>query len=207
VTRPTVLGNNCKVLVLGDRGVGKTAIVHRFTSAEFRADFKATIGVDFFVGSIAVGNSPVELQIWDTAGEERHNALAPVIFRGAEACVLVFDVSDARSFAHVGAWRRQLIDHAGIGEPDAFPFIVFANKCDLAADAMSVAIDQAKTAVEEQHMCLFPVSAKTGQNIAEGFQTLASKFVQWRRMAGRGSRTMLRIDPAPKSSPARPCGG
>jgi Ras-related protein Rab-7A len=194
------LNNNCKVLVLGDRGVGKTAIVHRFTSAEFRADFKATIGVDFFAGRISVGNSLLDLQIWDTAGEERHNALAPVVFRGVDACILVFDVSDVGSFAHLASWRRQVIDHTGIDQPEEFPFIVFANKCDLAAEATKVAMDQAKTAVEEQHMSLFPVSAKTGQNILEGFETLGSKFMQWRKLAGRSSRTMLRIQPEAKSS-------
>jgi Ras-related protein Rab-7A len=201
------LSNNCKVLVLGDRGVGKTAIVHRFTAAEFRPDFKATIGVDFFVSRIAVDNSFVELQIWDTAGEERHDALAPVVFRGADACVLVFDVSDPGSFTHLDGWRRRLIDNAGIDEPEKFPFIVFANKCDLAAEATHVPIDEAKTAIEEQHMSLFPVSAKTGQNIVEGFQTLGSKFMQWRKMVGRGSRTTLRINPEPIAASPKPCCG
>jgi small GTP-binding protein len=201
---PTTLISNCKVLVLGDRGVGKTAIVHRFISAEFRGDFKATIGVDFCTERIEVDRDSIELQIWDTAGEERHNSLAPVVFRGVDACILVFDVSDATSFEHIEWWRRQVIDFGKIHEPETFPFVVFANKCDLDAEAMEVSIDQAKSTIEEQHMRLFEVSAKTGQNISEGFETAASQFIEWRKMSGGTSQTPLRIDPNPTlSSPTR----
>jgi Ras-related protein Rab-7A len=204
---PTTLINSCKVLVLGDRGVGKTAIVHRFTTAEFRADFKATIGVDFCTERIEVDKDPIELQIWDTAGEERHNALAPVVFRGVDACILVFDVSDVTSFRNIELWRRQVIEYGKIHEPEKFPFVVFANKCDLETEVTEVSIDQAKSTIEEQHMSLFAVSAKTGENISEGFETAASKFIEWRKMSGGSSQTPLRIDPSPiLSPPARDAG-
>jgi Ras-related protein Rab-7A len=197
----TTLINSCKVLVLGDRGVGKTAIVHRFTSSEFREDCKATIGVDFCRERIEVDKDAIELQIWDTAGEERHDSLAPVLFRGVDACILVFDVSDVNSFEHIERWRRRVIDHGEIHEPERFPFVVFANKCDLDSAVTEVSIEQAKTAIEAQRMSLFAVSAKTGENISEGFQTAASKFVEWRRVCGRASRTPLRLDPNSRSSP------
>jgi small GTP-binding protein len=204
---PTTFINNCKVLVLGDRSVGKTAIVHRFTSAEFRGDFKATIGVDFCTERIEVDRDPIELQIWDTAGEERHNSLAPIVFRGVDACILVFDVSDASSFEHIEWWRRQVIDFGKIHEPETFPFVVFANKCDLGAEATEVPIDQAKSKIEEQNMSLFAVSAKTGENISEGFETAAFKFVQSRKMSGGTSQTPLRIGPTQTlSSPSEKSG-
>jgi Ras-related protein Rab-7A len=198
---PTTLFNSCKVLVLGDRGVGKTAIVHRFTTAEFREDFKATIGVDFCSERIEVNKDSVELQIWDTAGEERHNALAPVVFRGVEACILVFAVSDVTSFRNIESWPRQVIDCGKIHDPEKFPFVVFANKCDLGAEVTEVPIEQAKSTIERQHMSLFAVSAKTGQNICEGFETAASKFIQWRKMSGGPSQTPLQIGPNPILSP------
>jgi small GTP-binding protein len=197
---PTTLVNNCKVLVLGDRGVGKTAIVHRFISSEFREDYKATIGVDCWNERVEVDKDPVELQIWDTAGEERHNSLAPVVFRGVDACILVFDVSDAESFKHIEWWRRQVIDFGNIYEPESFPFVVFANKSDLGAEAAEVSIDEVKSVIEEQKMSLFVVSAKTGENISEGFETAASKFIESRKMSGGTSQTLLRIGPNPTLS-------
>jgi Ras-related protein Rab-7A len=198
----TTFINNCKVLVLGDRGVGKTSIIHRFVSSEFRGDYKATIGVDCCTERIEVDKDLINRQIWDTAGEERHNSLAPMVFRGVDACILVFDVSDATSFKHIEWWRRQVIDYGNIQEPEHFPFVVFANKCDVGAEATEVRIEDAKIMIEEQNMSLFSVSAKTGENISEGFETAASKFLQWRKISGCSLQTPLRIDLISPLSPS-----
>jgi Ras-related protein Rab-7A len=188
------VSKTCKVIVLGNKGVGKTAVVHMFTSGEFRADFQATMGVDFSTAWIEIDGESIELQIWDTAGEERHDALAPRYYRGAEACLLVFDISDMASFRNIDKWHRHFIDQGEIDEPETFPFIVFGNKCDIEGGA-EVSIEEARAALGQQNIVLVEVSAKTGQNIKEGFESLIRRFLEWRRTVGRGA-IMTRIPPA-----------
>jgi Ras-related protein Rab-7A len=194
-----LVSKTCKLLVVGDRGVGKTAIVHRFTNCEFRVDFQATVGADFSAAWIDIDGDTINLQIWDTAGEERHDALAPRFYRGADGCLLVFAISDMASFNNLEKWRRHVIDYGAIDEPEKFPFIVFANKCDITEGAIS--IKQARADLEQQHMILVEVSAMTGQNIGEGFETLSRRFLEWRRNTGRSS--LLPRIPPPVEIPPR----
>ena len=61
-----------KVVFVGDSGVGKSSFIHRFCSDSFRHTFSATIGVDFQVRNVRVGEQVIAMQLWDTAGQERY---------------------------------------------------------------------------------------------------------------------------------------
>lgn len=58
-----------KVIVIGDSGVGKTNLITRFCENHFRDTYVATIGVDFKIKSLTMGDKKIKLQIWDTAGQ------------------------------------------------------------------------------------------------------------------------------------------
>lgn len=96
--------------------------------------YKPTIGADFFSKKveIPVGEDvySVTIQIWDTAGQERYQALGTAFYRGAEACILVFDITNSESFEHLAQWRKNFISKALPKNPDNFPFFVLANKGD-----------------------------------------------------------------------------
>ena len=81
-----------KVIVLGDSGVGKTSLIHRFCNNEFRQTHKATVGADFFARDIQIRSRSVRLAIWDTAGQERFQALGLTFYRGTDAVILVYDM-------------------------------------------------------------------------------------------------------------------
>mgnify|MGYP001153341496 CR=1 FL=1 len=95
---------SCKLVVLGDSGVGKTTLIHKYVNNEFRADFKSTIGADFTAKEIVVENNyKIDLQIWDTAGEIRFHSVGAAFYRGTDACIIVYDVTSrdvARRFIH-----------------------------------------------------------------------------------------------------------
>ena len=74
------------------------------------------------------------IKIWDTAGQERYQSLGVAFYRGAEACVLVYDITNARSFENLNLWRQDFLVKANPKDPDNFPFFVFGNKADKAAD-------------------------------------------------------------------------
>ena len=73
-------------------------------------------------------------QIWDTAGQERYQSLGVAFYRGAEACVLVYDITNARSFENLALWRQDFLVKANPKDPENFPFFVFGNKADKAVE-------------------------------------------------------------------------
>jgi Ras-related protein Rab-7A len=76
----------------------------------------------------------VTLQIWDTAGQERYQSLGVAFYRGAEACVLVYDITNARSFENLALWRQDFLAKANPKDAENFPFFVFGNKADKASE-------------------------------------------------------------------------
>jgi len=71
------------------------------------------------------------VELWDTAGQERFQSLGVAFYRGADCCVLVYDVNNAKSFDALDSWRDEFLIQAGPHDPDNFPFILLGNKIDV----------------------------------------------------------------------------
>ncbi|OHT04054.1 small GTP-binding protein [Tritrichomonas foetus] len=176
----------CKIIILGDSGVGKTTLIHKFITEEFRADFKATLGADLSTKSFSINNQLVEAQIWDTAGTERFRSMGTAYYRGTDACIFVYDITSRESFEHLNTWRKEMIDLAGIDSPDTFPFVLFANKSDL-EDNHQIGFDEANSWAQSKGCPHIAVSAKTGKNVEEGFQRAVAIFLE------RGKANMMSL--------------
>jgi Ras-related protein Rab-7A len=127
-----------KIIILGAQGVGKTSLMERFVASKFTSTYKATIGADFSTKDVNVGDELITLQIWDTAGQERYQSLGTAFYRGADACVLVYDITDAGSFAKLETWRQAFITAADIKDAKDFPFVVMGNKADIDVEKHAV---------------------------------------------------------------------
>lgn len=112
--------------------------MERYIENRFSHQYKATIGADFLTKDIAIDDTTVNLQIWDTAGQERYQSLGSAFYRGADACVLVYDVTDVRSFDALDSWRDEFLISAAPLDPDSFPFVVLGNKVDIIDRARAV---------------------------------------------------------------------
>eukprot|EP00977_Amphora_coffeiformis_P005186 scaffold1112_cov92-Amphora_coffeaeformis.AAC.22 len=127
--------------------VGKTSLMNRFASGKFTGQYKATIGADFLTKDVIVTDvfgrrHVVTLQIWDTAGQERFQSLGVGFYRGSDAAVLVYDVTDTASLDHLPHWQQEFLAHVGggggvgggvgmgMGGEVPFPFVVVGNKAD-----------------------------------------------------------------------------
>jgi len=121
-----------KVVLIGDGGVGKTAIRVQYIHKRFTNNYKATIGADFITKEVQVEKGKtVSMQIWDTAGQERFQSLGIAYYRGADACIIVFDVTNPESFENVLHWEHEFINKAGLKDPSTYPFILIGNKTDI----------------------------------------------------------------------------
>ena len=87
-----------KLLLIGDSGVGKSCCLLRFSEDSFTPSFITTIGIDFKIRTIELDGKRVKLQIWDTAGQERFRTITTAYYRGAMGILLVYDVTDEKSF-------------------------------------------------------------------------------------------------------------
>ncbi|XP_019463566.1 PREDICTED: ras-related protein Rab7-like isoform X3 [Lupinus angustifolius] len=98
-----------KVIVLGDSGVGKTSLMNQYAYKKFSQQYKATIGADFVTKELQIDDKLITLQIWDTAGQERFRSLGPAFYRGADCCVLVYDVNIHKTFDKLNNWHDEFL--------------------------------------------------------------------------------------------------
>ncbi|KAL6993079.1 hypothetical protein U1Q18_011198 [Sarracenia purpurea var. burkii] len=98
-----------KVIVLGDSGVGKTSLMNQYVYKRFSLRYKATIGADFVTKELEIDGKPVTLQVWDTAGQERFQSLGAAFYRGADCCILVYDVTSLKSFQRLQNWHDEFL--------------------------------------------------------------------------------------------------
>jgi len=165
-----------KVVVLGDAGVGKTSLVKQYVHGNFDPVYKPTIGADFLTKDVNLpGQGKLKLQIWDTAGQERFRSMAVSFYRGADACVLVYDICDAETFQHLEMWMKEFLDNVG-GDisTEGFPFVVLGNKADK-TEEIKVAKDRAEAwCNSKKNVSLFETSALSKKNLDEAFDKVAS---------------------------------
>ncbi|KAI9270640.1 ras family-domain-containing protein [Phascolomyces articulosus] len=130
-----------KVVVLGatEKGVGKTSVVIRYVQKTFSTNSTSTIGASFMTKKLTVDDCQVRLQIWDTAGQERFRAMAPMYYRGAQAAILVYDITSEESFTDMNTWVEELKK----AMTDDMVICIVGNKLDLASNQRVVTITKA----------------------------------------------------------------
>ncbi|CCE28550.1 probable GTPase Rab7 protein [Claviceps purpurea 20.1] len=160
-----------KVIILGDSGVGKTSLMNQYVKKKFSASYKATIGADFLTREVMVDDRQVTMQLWDTAGQERFQSLGVAFYRGADCCVLVYDVNNAKSFEALESWRDEFLIQASPRDPPNFPFVVLGNKIDVEESKRVISNKRAMTFCQSKgDIPYFETSAKEAINIDQAFE-------------------------------------
>ncbi|RYR55969.1 hypothetical protein Ahy_A05g021788 isoform B [Arachis hypogaea] len=179
-----------KVIVLGDSGVGKTSLMNQIL----------TVRIDMFIRSL-VSNIKLQLvlilslknsrlttgsslykwvfwfnsMIWDTAGQERFQSLGVAFYRGADCCVLVYDVNVMKSFDSLENWHEEFLKQANPSDPRMFPFTVLGNKIDIdGGNSRVVSEKKAKDwCTSKGNIPYFETSAKEDYNVDAAFLCIA----------------------------------
>ncbi|KAF8138159.1 ras-domain-containing protein [Boletus edulis] len=98
-------GIDAKIVVMGNTGVGKTSLLHRYTQNKFDPrNVTSTTGAFFVTKKVYIDGLKVRLQLWDTAGQERFRSMAPMYYRGANAALLLYDITNASTFDDIRGW-------------------------------------------------------------------------------------------------------
>jgi small GTP-binding protein len=119
---------DAKIVVMGNTGVGKTSLLHRYTQGKFEPkNTTSTTGAFFVTKKVYVDGLKVRLQLWDTAGQERFRSMAPMYYRGANAALLLYDITNMSTFNDIRGWLEELRKNC---PPELIIFIV-GSKADL----------------------------------------------------------------------------
>ena len=92
--------------------------------------YHSTNGADFLTKDVYIEGNEVILQVWDTAGGEKFYSMRASFYRYAKCAILVFDLTDPKSFKAIDSWRKEFLNELNPKDPDTFPFVLIGNKCN-----------------------------------------------------------------------------
>ena len=163
-----------KILLLGDTSVGKTCFLMRYTDNTFQEIHMSTIGLDYKLKNVQLDEGKMyKIQIWDTAGQDRFRSITKNYYKGAHGIVLIYDITDKKTFENVRNWVKQIKEEVS----DKVCIILVGNKIDLEQKRV-VSMEEGKKMAEQFDLMFFECSCKTGVNINDAFQELVEKTVE-----------------------------
>lgn len=185
--------------------MGKSCLLVRFADDTFTDSYISTIGVDFKIRTVELDGKTIKLQIWDTAGQERFRTITSSYYRGAHGIIVVYDVTEAESFANVKTWLSEIDRYAS----DNVNKLLVGNKSDL-VERKVVDTAQAESFAKSLNISFLETSARTRENVEQAFLTMAGQIKD--RMAsnpvsGGDNPSKLKINPKPASGGNKTKGG
>ena len=176
--------------------------MHRYAKGEFVEGLVGTAGVDHVKKNVEHLNKTVQIQIWDTAGQDRFREPALQYYRGAVGIVLVYDVTEAKSFEHVDYWINRIKEN---GESEG-EIIMIGNKIDMIND-INVDQEQAALLAKQHDIPYFQTSAKDATNIDMAIKNLLTNIIQNKKLEEKiDFKTNVRLGSTrPKKSKGEKC--
>jgi small GTP-binding protein len=139
-----------KTILIGESNVGKSSLILRLAGRAWDPYSVSTIGMAFSIHTVSVGGKDVQLECWDSAGQERFHSIVPLYFKGVSAVILVYDVTNEISRQKIlNYWLPTLKDYFDVSRPHIF---VVGNKIDLLSQEDNNVLDS-KTHQTLQEIC------------------------------------------------------
>lgn len=157
-----------KIIAVGSGGVGKTSLIRRFAHNKFEESYLYTLGVDFTTKLIELGKYRIKLVCVDTAGQENYSKLRPNYYLGGNGALIVFDVTDMKSFEDVSQWLNELKQFIG-----DIPIVLVGNKIDRESERLIPKKEMGNTAKSYDMISSYETSAKLGIGVDDIFRELA----------------------------------
>lgn len=175
-----------KIILIGETGVGKTSLRRSYLGVGFESEHLTTIGADFASLVKKVNDIKITFQIWDLAGQDFFQAVRKVYYKGSLGALLIFDVTDLATLKALDNWVDELEESSGRG---IVPFFILGNKIDLVSEKKLATIRmKAQKHVDKWEkkyknsgfeVKLIFTSAKLGENVQEGFESLGEEIIDF----------------------------
>lgn len=175
-----------KLVVLGNPGVGKSALTIQFIQSYFVMDYDPTIE-DSYTKQCIVDGEICKLEVLDTAGQEEFSAMREQYMRKGDGFVIVFSVTDRQSFEQIARFHKQILRAK---DRDEYPMIVLANKIDLDQQRVISVEEATRFARRLGDVRVMEASAKVRFNVDQAFHDLVRQIKQFRAI----ERGLLDVD-------------
>ena len=179
-----------KLALIGEASTGKTSISKCYINGPLQneEEYKVTVALDFFTKILECENNLIKLQIWDTAGQERYQSLTSGYLKGVHGCIIVFDVTNRKSFEKISHWI-QLYKNFNEYKNN---IIIVGNKIDKPKRVVNK--DEAENYCNQLGIKYFETSALTGVNIFIIFQTIAFQILNSDEIELIGEKKIIKIN-------------
>ena len=158
-----------KILLIGDSNVGKSSLILKSVKNKFIEEFKSTIGFEFFYLRYKINNKNIQLQLWDTCGQERYHSLIKNIYKNSVLTIMVYSICDNNSFDNLEFWLKEI----KINSQPNIPVFLIGNKKDI-ENERTVKFKKGKQFFNDYNLQFFmETSAKIGFSSNELFKEVA----------------------------------
>ena len=189
--------DKCQLLIIGNSIVGKTSILTKYTLKTYNENYLATVGLDFFTKDETIDNKLIRIKIWDTAGQERYKAITKCFFQRAQGIMIVFDVTNKKSFDDLKIWIESINLQSKLTEDlENMPIIIIGNKIDMPNRVISK--ETATNFAKEQNFDYYETSAKTGEGVENAIKELVKKVMSY--IDKKNKRDNLKLNQSDKKS-------
>ncbi|ELP85090.1 RAB, putative [Entamoeba invadens IP1] len=164
-----------KLCLLGNASVGKSCLIDRLVKGTFSDEVHSTVSCNYVKRTFIVNGIVQDVSIWDTAGQEKYRSISEMYYRGSAGALVVFDVTDTKSFDSLKRWFNELKNVSPKCE-----VLLVGNKIDL--DTERQITTQMAESFARDHLCEYcEVSAKTGKRVVETFEKIVLKIAKTKK--------------------------
>lgn len=158
------------ISLLGDSTVGKTSIFHSYLDNTFIEDTMSTSGIDSRQFNLEKNEEHYTIRLSDTAGQERYKAMVKSYYKNCQGILLVYDVTNQRSFENISNWLSDIYENAS----KDMPLILVGNKIDLKPVVQE---EDGRKKAEECKCDFYLVSAKSHENVKKAVDALIDQAI------------------------------
>ena len=191
-----------KVVILGDTCVGKSCFLMRFVNNAVTQNHISTIGVDVRNKTLTTKKGKVNLQIWDTAGQEKFRSLSPSYLRNTDSVILLYDITNQDTFDHVTNWMATINQYATKNSST----ILVGNKIDMESER-KIDREDGEAMAKQYNIMFGESSAKEGKGVDEIFEQLANDIMEKNGGGNENKEGGLTLDNTKKKNQRGCCGG
>ena len=171
----TEYDKSIKVILLGDSNVGKSSIIDRLKSNTFKASPSTTITLEHHNLIIKINSFILRMQIWDTAGQEKFDAIASTYYKSTDVVLFVYSIDSMNSFESLKYWYENVKEKL---EGDKYIIAIVGNKSDLIENEV-VSEDEARNFASERNAIFATISCKqTPEGIDCLFNNLLDELIK-----------------------------
>jgi len=178
-----------KILLVGDAAVGKTCILNRYFNNYYENHTQSTFGIDFRNIIYRVNDEIIKCTIWDTAGQERFRTLTNAFYRGSDAVIILFDLTNKESFVNIERWIKEI---KSFNMENDFMKIIVGNKLDL-ENEIQISTHEIEEICEKYKMKYISCSAKEDRNISEIFNVILKILLEHDDKSKNNEKKIIKV--------------